>query len=90
MPRPWFASDVNYETLSLIVQTTKAHRKEDRLLWDFMKLPHHCSYTALGPDRGTEETKAVPDVKWLFETQGNRGAYIVSTSEPIPIKVEGR
>jgi len=23
---------------------------------------------------------------WLFETQGNRGAYIVSTSEPIPAK----
>jgi hypothetical protein len=26
----------------------------------------------------------VPDVKWLFETQSNRGAYIVSTSKPIP------
>jgi proteasome lid subunit RPN8/RPN11 len=81
-----FASDVDYETLSLIVQTSKTHRNEHRLLWDFMKLPHHCSYTALGPDRGTEETKAVPDVKWLFETQGNRGAYIVSTSKPIPAK----
>jgi hypothetical protein len=81
-----FASDVDHETLSLIVQTTKRHRKEDRLLWDFMKLPHHCSYTALGPDRGTDETKAVPDVKWLFETQGGRGAYIVSTSKPIPAK----
>jgi len=70
-----FASDVDYETLSLIVQSTKRHRKEERLLWDFMKLPHHSSYLSLGPDRGTEETEAVPDVKWLFETQGNRGAY---------------
>ena len=81
-----FASDVDYDTLSLIVQTTKRHGKEDRLLWDFMKLPHHCSYLSLGPDRGNEETKAVPEVKWLFETQSQRGAYIVSTSKPIPAK----
>jgi hypothetical protein len=81
-----FASDVDHETLSLIAQISKAHGNEHRLLWDFMKLPHHCSYTALGPDRGTDETEAVPDVKWLFETQGNRGAYIVSTSKPIPVK----
>src|SRR5262249_53859681 len=69
-------SDVNYETLSQIVQTTKRHKKEDRLLWGFMKLPHHSSYKSLSDDRGVDETKAVPDVKWLFETQGQRGAYI--------------
>ncbi|MGP0089728.1 MAG: hypothetical protein ACLPKB_07185 [Xanthobacteraceae bacterium] len=79
-----FASDVDHETLSLIVQTTKRHRQEGRLLWDFMKLPHHCSYLSLGPVRGTKETKAVPEVKWLFETQACRGAYVVSTSKPIP------
>jgi hypothetical protein len=79
-----FASDVDHETLSLIVQATKRHGKGARLLWDFMKLPHHCSYKSLSPERGTDETKPVPDVKWLFETQGNRGAYIVSTSKPIP------
>lgn len=79
-----FGSDVNHESLALIVQTTKRHKREERLLWHFMKLPHHCSYLALGPERGTTETKAVPDVKWLFETQGQRGAYIVSTSWPIP------
>ena len=28
----------------------------------------------------------MPDVKWLFETQGQRGAYIISTSKPIPQK----
>lgn len=79
-------SDVDNETLSLIVQTTKRHKREERLLWDFFKLPHHCSYLSLGPDRGTDETKAVPEVKWLFETQGNRGCYIVSPSKPIPIR----
>jgi hypothetical protein len=81
-----FGSDVNYESLSLIVQTTKRHKQEDRLRWHFMKLPHHSSYRSVGPDRGQDETVAVPDVKWLFETQGQQGAYILSTSWPIPVK----
>ncbi|RWJ32023.1 MBL fold metallo-hydrolase [Mesorhizobium sp.] len=79
-------SDVDYESISAIVQVTRKKGNQDRLLWDLMKLPHHCSYLSLGPDRGTDETKAVPDVKWLFETQGRSGAIIVSPSWPIPVK----
>lgn len=82
----FLGSDVNYETLSTIVQITKHYGNQDRLLWDIMKLVHHCSYRALGPERGVEETAAVPDVKWLFETQGRRGGLIVSPSWPIPTK----
>lgn len=78
-------SDVNHETLSQIVQTTKRKKNEARLLWDVMKLPHHCSYLSLGPDRGENETKAVPDVKWLFETQARGQCIILSPSWPIPI-----
>ncbi|MBE0705373.1 MAG: hypothetical protein IH582_19810 [Afipia sp.] len=79
-------SDVDHESISAIVQVTREKGNDDRLLWDLMKLPHHCSYLSLGPDRGTDETKAVPDVKWLFETQGRSGAIIVSPSWPIPVK----
>ena len=79
-------SDIAHETISEIVQVTKTHGNEDRLLWDLMKLFHHCSYLALGPERGTDETKAVPDVKWLFETQGRNRGTIVSPSSPIPVK----
>ncbi len=84
--RLFLASDVNYETLSEIVQVTRYHGNEDRLRWDIMKLPHHCSYLALAPDRGAEETKPLPDVKWLFEDQREAGAVIVSPSNPIPAK----
>ena len=79
-------SDVDYETLSLIVQISQLHGNADRTLWDLMKLFHHCSYRSSGPERGVDETKAVPDVKWLFETQGRRGGVIVSPSWPIPEK----
>jgi hypothetical protein len=80
-----FASDVDHAALTDIVRTTKRKRNEHRLLWDLMKLPHHCSYTALGPERGTTETTAVDEVKWLFETQGRAGCTIVSPSKPIPV-----
>ena len=79
-------SDVNHETLSLIAQISRKNGNADRLQWDLMKLFHHCSYLALGPERGVDETKAVPDVKWLFETQGRQGGVIVSPSWPIPTK----
>lgn len=84
--RLFLGSDANHETLSEIVQTTRRHGNEDRLRWDIMKLPHHCSYRSLGPDRGEEETKPEPDVKWLFEDQREDGSYIVSPSWSIPVK----
>lgn len=79
-------SDVDHEALSLIVQATRRHKREVRLIWDIFKLPHHCSYTALGPDRGKDETKAVEDVDWLFEEQMQRESIVVSPSWPIPVK----
>lgn len=80
------ASDVNYETLSAIVQVTRHNGNDDRLAWDLMKLPHHCSYRSLGPERGADETVPDPDVKWLFEDQRQSGSDIVSPSWPIPAK----
>lgn len=81
-----FGSDVNHEVLAEIVRITKAREREGRLRWHLIKLPHHSSYLSLGTERGTDETVAVPEVKWLFEEQGQKGAYIVSTSWPIPAK----
>lgn len=78
-------ADADHNMISEIVQITKLHKNEDRLLWDIMKLFHHCSYLAIGPERGADETKAVPDVKWLFETQGRVGGIIVSPSWSIPV-----
>lgn len=84
--RLFMASDINYETLTAIVQITRKHGNDDRLRWDIMKLMHHCSYLALGPERGVDETTPVPEVKWLFEDQREDGSIIVSPSCPIPAK----
>lgn len=79
-------SDIAYEAISEIVQTTKRHNKEERLEWDILKLPHHCSYLTIGPERGDDKTKPHADVELLFEEKSNRGCIIISPSKPTPAK----
>jgi ribonuclease BN (tRNA processing enzyme) len=82
-----FGSDVESETISEIVATTKRHGREDRLLWDVLKLFHHCSYKSLDKDKkGNDETVSIPEVKWLIEDRGRNSCIIVSPSKPIPKK----
>ena len=79
-------ADATHETLTEIVAVTKKKGNEYRLEWDVAKLPHHCSYLSLGPDKGVDKTKPVAEVKWLYEEQGQDGAVVISTSKPIPKK----
>ena len=79
-------SDIAHESIEQIVKTSKHHNNEDRLLWDIFKVPHHCSYTAIGPDKGVDETKPTDEVKWLCETQGQERHTMMATSKSIPIK----
>ena len=79
-----FSGDVTYAELAEIVDITKFHKNDDRLHWNVYHLPHHCSYTALGPLKGVDKTIPVEQLKWLCETQGEREGYIISPSKPIP------
>ncbi len=88
--RLMLAADTPWENLVRMVEITQAHGNDDRLTWDVFKLPHHCSYKSLGPDKGDEVTEPVDQVAWLFEEQGARNdrgivnGIVVSTSDPIP------
>ena len=66
-----------------IVSLTKSHKNEDRLKWDIKKLPHHCSYLSLAPEKGKDKTEPVEEAQWLLD-QGQTRSTIVSTSDPIP------
>lgn len=77
-------ADVTHEVIASIVNVTKKYKNEARLEWHVFKLPHHCSYLSLGPDKGKTKTKPVDEVAWLFEDQGQTKGIIVSTSDPIP------
>lgn len=77
-----FLADSIHEILSDMVNITRSKGNDHRLEWDIAKLPHHCSYLSIGPEKG--KSKAVEQVDWLYKEQGQDGAIAVSTSKPIP------
>jgi hypothetical protein len=81
-----FMSDIDYDSINQIVITSKQHGNQDRLLWDIFKIPHHCSYKSIGPEKGVDVTKPTDEVKWLCETQGRERSIMMSTSWSIPSK----
>lgn len=81
-----FMSDIDCNSIDQMVKTTKRHGNEDRLLWDIFKIPHHCSYTAIGWEKGEDKTQPTEDVEWLCETQGRERHVMVSTSKPMPVR----
>lgn len=84
--RALFMSDIDYDSIDQIVRTSQRHGNEDRLLWDVFKIPHHCSYKSVGPEKGEDETAPSDGVAWLFETQGQARSTMMSTSWSIPAK----
>jgi hypothetical protein len=74
--------DATWEDLEDIVRTTRMHGNHDRLGWNLYNLPHHCSYLALGDDKGQKETVLAPLVEELL-LQGKKDAYMVSCSSPV-------
>ena len=45
-------ADSPYDVMSEIVAITEWAGNKDRLIWDVMKVSHHCSYKSLGPEKG--------------------------------------
>jgi hypothetical protein len=74
--------DSEHGVLEDIVRITEYHQRMDRLAWDLFNIPHHCSYLALGPEKGEKETEPVARVRQLLR-QGRPGAYLISSSDPI-------
>lgn len=75
--------DSTWEVLEDIVSITKSHKNDDRLKWNLLNIPHHCSYLALSDEKGEQETEPKPLVKELL-LHGKKDAYLVSSSNPIP------
>lgn len=74
--------DATWEDLEDIVRTTRTHKNDDRLEWNLLNIPHHCSYLALSDEKGAKETEPKPFVKDLL-LAGRKDAYVVSCSRPV-------
>lgn len=97
--RALFFADITHDVIADIVGVTEFHGRRDstrydRLRWNVVKVAHHSSYTAVGPDKGDTKTVPNPNVERLLEGADpygipyggaeHSGALIVSTSKPIP------
>ena len=80
-------SDITQEAITDIVEITRDKKKRpERLEWDIAKIPHHCSYKAIGPEKGSDQTEPVDNVDWLYTKKQQQGAFMVSSSAAIPKK----
>lgn len=84
LTRVIMGSDVATADMEEIVRMTRLRGRAERLEWHVFKLPHHCSWKSIGLDRGTDKTVPTEGTKWLYETQRQPDALVVSTSKPIP------
>lgn len=81
-----FTADSPHEAIRDVVQITRSKRNEDRLEWHVGKVPHHCSYLSVGPEKGDDRTEPTEEVRWLWEDQQDGDGILVSSSPPIPRK----
>lgn len=75
--------DSEFSILEDIVDKSKKYKRKDRLSWDILNIPHHCSYKALSDEKGEEETTPKEKVKELL-LSGKEGSLMISSSDPIP------
>ncbi len=80
------SSDCTWEVWEDIVTVTKYKGNESKLEWDIFHIPHHCSYLSLSDEKGTDITKPTENIKWMYETKGNRRGRLISPSKTIPKK----
>ncbi len=79
----WIIGDTAHEVLTDMVDITESHDRDERLRWDIYDIPHHCSYLAIGPEKGKDKTEPAEKVKSLMG-KGALGGLLISCSDPIP------
>ena len=81
--RAFFGADLDYQDLSRIVWVSERNQNAWRLLHDIVKVPGHCNFLALGPEKGAYATSPVSGVRRFYENCGQKGETLVSSSNPI-------
>lgn len=79
----FLCGDTKYERLLEIVNSTIAHKRPERLEWDILDIPHHCSYNALSSEKGKDITEPLPEIK-LFMDSCSKNCKLIGCCDPIP------
>jgi hypothetical protein len=73
--------DLAHDTIMKIFDYSEAHHREDRLAWDVLLAPHHCSKFVMYRDGELQQ-----DVLDAFERHARDHAVIVASSMPVPAR----
>jgi len=85
--RLMLGSDAEHESWDSIIIKTLQKKSPERLVWDIFRISHHCSYTALSPEKGKDKTEPLPSIDKMF-INGDVRSYLVSSSWPIDSDIE--
>lgn len=75
--------DLAYETIMKIFDYSQEHDREDRVEWDLLLAPHHCSKSVMYVSEGGSEILKT-DILEAFERHARDGAVVVASSAVIP------
>ena len=71
--------DLAHDTIMKIISYSEAHQREERLAWDILLAPHHCSKHVMYRDGELQQ-----DILDAFERHARDHAVIVASSMPVP------
>lgn len=75
--------DLAHDTIMKIFGYSEEHNREDRLAWDVLLAPHHCSKHVMYVGGELQQ-----DVLDAFERHARPNAVIVASSDPVPRRNE--
>lgn len=79
--------DLSYPTLRRVFDETKSHGNDEKLKWDVLLTPHHCSKSVMyWQDDGDSEDTLKQDILDDIEAAAGEIGYIVASCDPIPGK----
>jgi beta-lactamase superfamily II metal-dependent hydrolase len=76
--------DLAHDTIMKIFDYSEAHGRVDRVAWDVLLAPHHCSKHVMYRDGELQQ-----DVLDAFERHARQSPVIVASSMPIPARNDG-
>lgn len=81
--RALLLGDLAYATISKIFEYSVENDRVDRLKWDLLLAPHHCSKKVMYVNEDGSEVRK-DDILNAFEEHANPGATIISSSREFP------
>jgi hypothetical protein len=82
--RGLFLGDLSYPTLRRVVDETRRHENDGKLIWNALLAPHHCSKKAMYEKNAAGNDVLRQDILDDLEGAQSPGGFIIASSVAIP------